>query len=70
MDGLMPCSTRLQGRRRYDYMEVIGRVDSGTETENESGDRVEGSTRTAHAHGWAVCSECMDAQDAYKEVGG
>ena len=23
-----------------------------------------------YAHGWAVCSECMDAQDAYKEVGG
>ncbi len=33
--------TRLHGCRRYDYMEVIGRVESGTEAENESGERIE-----------------------------
>ena len=32
---------RLQGRRRYDYKDVIGRVASGTETENDSGDKVD-----------------------------
>ena len=32
---------RLQGCRRYDYMDVIGRVESGSETENDSGDKVE-----------------------------
>ncbi len=36
--------TRLNGLRRYYYMEVIGRVEPGAETENESGDRVDGST--------------------------
>ena len=35
---------RLHGCRRYDYMEVIGRVESGTETENDSG-RLQGSKR-------------------------
>jgi hypothetical protein len=29
--------TRLQGCRRYDYMEVIGRVEFGTETECKAG---------------------------------
>jgi len=33
----MYCIPRLHGYRRYDYMEVIGRVESGTETENDSG---------------------------------
>jgi len=28
---------RLHGCRRYDYMEVIGRVEFGTETESDSG---------------------------------
>jgi len=32
---------RLQGCRRYDYKEVIGRVEPGAETENDSGDQVE-----------------------------
>ena len=36
--------TRLNGLRRYYYMEVIGRVEPGAETENESGDRVDGSS--------------------------
>ncbi len=34
---------RLQGRRRYDYMEVIGRVEPGAETERTSGTRSRGS---------------------------
>ncbi|MCK5432770.1 MAG: hypothetical protein KAJ03_08500, partial [Gammaproteobacteria bacterium] len=28
---------RLHGCSRYDYMEVIGRVESGTETESDAG---------------------------------
>ena len=28
---------RLHGCRRYDYMEVIGRVESGTETKSDAG---------------------------------
>ena len=35
---------RLHGCRRYDYMEVIGRVESGTETESNSG-RLQGRNR-------------------------
>jgi len=35
---------RLHGCRRYDYTEVIGRVESGTETESDSG-RLHGSNR-------------------------
>jgi len=35
---------RLHGCWRYDYMEVIGRVESGTETESDSG-RLQGSKR-------------------------
>ncbi len=36
MDGGSTGKARLQGSRRYDYMEVIGRVESGTETESEA----------------------------------
>ena len=32
---------RLHGSKRYDSTEGIGRVESGTETENDSGDKVE-----------------------------
>jgi hypothetical protein len=49
MEGLMPRRTRLQGCRRYDYMEVIGRVESGTEAENEAGSQSRGCPRTALA---------------------
>ena len=34
-------NARLRGCRRYDSMEGIGRGESGTETENDSGDKVE-----------------------------
>ena len=33
----LPGTTRLQGSRRYDYREVFGRVESGTETGNKAG---------------------------------
>jgi len=33
--------------------EVIGRVETGTETENESGDRVEDVSGCTRLHGWS-----------------
>ncbi len=40
---------RLQGRRRYDYMEVIGRVEPGAETERTSGTRSRGRNASGTA---------------------
>ncbi len=42
---------RLQGRRRYDYMEVIGRVEPGAETERTSGTRSRGRTMSGRLYG-------------------
>ena len=39
--GESAVNARLKGFRRYDSMEGIGRVESGTETESETGVRTE-----------------------------
>jgi hypothetical protein len=41
MDGGNTGNARLHGGGRYDYKEVIGRIEPGAKTENDSGDKVE-----------------------------
>jgi hypothetical protein len=61
--------------RRYDYREVIGRVESGTETENRGGNCGRESSRDTYRDvGGRVMQEAIterrprESQDAYKET--
>ncbi len=66
---------RLQGRRRYDYRDVIGRVESGTETEslvwkNGRGRAMPGRLQDVGGRTAPGASSRVIAEDAYMDVGG